>query len=91
MTDAVAVTVSTGDLRIVLDQKVGHSHRRDGHWDADGRPCRECAARGRLMVALGQPCIECGEPIDEGEPTTMRTRYTPKGPIHADLCIWDAP
>lgn len=79
------------DLRLILEQRVLHCHMRDGHWDADGRPCQECAARGRLYAALGDPCIECGEPFEAGDPVTLRARWTPVGPIHADVCIWDDP
>jgi hypothetical protein len=81
--------VATEDLSAVLSEHASHSHLRDGHWDTSGSPCATCAARGRLHVALGENCIECGEEFEAGDPVTMRTRYTPNGPIHTDACIWD--
>ena len=87
----MSITVSDADLRTVLDQRVMHCHLRDGHWDSDGRPCQECAARGRLYAALGDACIECGETFEPGDRITPRARWTPTGPIHADTCVWDEP
>ncbi|WP_341719971.1 hypothetical protein QQG74_09795 [Micromonospora sp. FIMYZ51] len=51
--DQSAVVVDRDDLRVVLDQRVQHSHERPGRWDADGRACVECAARTQLTAALG--------------------------------------
>lgn len=56
MTD-IAVPIAD-DLRIVLNQRVMHSHQRPGIWDSDNRPglantpCVECAARQRLASWL---------------------------------------
>lgn len=47
------VVVDPFDLLMVLDQRVQHSHRVPGRWDATGQPCAECAARDRLRTALG--------------------------------------
>ncbi|PZG12944.1 hypothetical protein C1I95_24675 [Micromonospora craterilacus] len=46
------VSVDRADLMTALSQVVPHSHERPGVWDADGRPCVECAARARLTAAL---------------------------------------
>jgi hypothetical protein len=54
------VEVSIDDLRLVLDQRVMHSHQRPGIWDPDNRlgvadtRCLECAARERLRKALAE-------------------------------------
>jgi hypothetical protein len=55
---APLVAIDPDDLRMVLDQRAGHSHTRPGVWDSDNRPglantrCRECAARERLWALL---------------------------------------
>lgn len=51
------VRVSAEDLRVVLAQRVMHSHARPGIWDWDNgakanTACEECAARQRLAAAL---------------------------------------
>ena len=56
--DAARPMIDPADVRIVLDQRIGHSHEQPGVWDLNnppdraGRPCVECAARKRLRAAI---------------------------------------
>jgi hypothetical protein len=56
--DAARPMIDPADVRIVLDQRIGHDHQRPGVWDFDnlpdraGQPCVECAARKRLRAAI---------------------------------------
>lgn len=95
MTPHIAVPVA--DLWTVLNQDAMHSHQRPGIWDDSnrpeiaGKPCEQCAARARLMVALGDSCLECGEEFEPGDPVTLLSRWGHDrrrhfGPIHAGGC-----
>ncbi|MCW2897880.1 MAG: hypothetical protein JWO67_145 [Streptosporangiaceae bacterium] len=76
------VTVDPADLRLVLDQKNGHSHRRPGIWDADNppwranRPCVECAAGERLRAALAT-ALEPSLPLPVADGSEVDARITP--------------
>lgn len=48
----VLISINADDLRTVLGQRTGHSHRVPGLWDSTGLPCAECAARARLQAAV---------------------------------------
>lgn len=63
--DAARPMIDPADVKIVLDQRIGHDHQQPAVWDLDnppdraGQPCVECAARKRLRAAV--------EGVSEGE------------------------
>ncbi len=66
LTGIQMVVVDRDDLTTVLDQRVMHAHRRPGRWDADGRPCGECAARRRLWAALAAQLTDVEKDVEYG-------------------------